>query len=133
MVIMVDMTIKVKCLSETDKKIKVQITKGAFTASDECPPVFQRHTFFQAFFTLGTKISSGSSTSWMIRSSSRVGTAVSPLTLVISRSNWHISLISEADLPGWQVSRNIFPLSPSKRKTPAVLITAEGPPRYAAP
>ena len=79
------------------------------------------------------KISLGSSTSWMMRSSSRVGTLVSPATREMSRSNWHISLISSGVLPGWQVSRYMNPSLSSKRNTPAVLITAEGPPRKAAP
>ncbi len=39
------------------------------------------------FFTLGMNISSGSSTSWMMRNSSRVGGLVSPFTREMSRSN----------------------------------------------
>lgn len=68
--------------------------------------VLSHHQDHQApFFTLGMKICSGSSTSWIKRSSSRVGGRVSQETRLMSRSKWHKSLISSGVLPGWQVSR----------------------------
>src|SRR6185369_5169655 len=61
--------------------------------------LFQSHQAVAAL-TFGMKISSGSSTSWMIRSSSRVGNSASPFTRQISRSNWQSPLISSGVLPG---------------------------------